>query len=445
MASRRKTVIVAGSILALAVLGAALVVRVLVNPDRYRVQVISFLEKATGKQIEIGHIGVNWIPLSVRIDNLGVRNAKPFPAAYVLKTARVDASLDARELLHRRVVIKSLVLHDPVINVISDPDGLWNFENPPSPTQKRAPSFALGVISLVVIENGEVFGSSLIDPADRPGPVVLEVHGLGGQLEQLNFDAFLGSSSSKVAHGDMAAASLRFGSVTATKVKCKLQLQAREVSIDHVKADLYGGVAEGALSFNLSGKTPTFKTDARLNRVNLDHLLLAAFPSAHGKIMGTMEGDIKLAGPIEHTFEPLAAMHGTGHVTVRNGRAPTLMLNQNLMKLTHFNNLGPAKEDASSFASISADMELTHQRISSKNVDVDGYGLDVDAAGMISVSGSDDLAYEGIAAITTKQGFFTTLAARISGATVKDGKISFPFRVSGTVANPIFTKGRKEH
>jgi len=421
-----------------------LVVPVLVNPDRYRAQVISFLEKATGKQIEIGHIGVNWIPLSIRIDNLGVRNPKPFPAGDVLKTARIDASLDAGELLHRRVVIKSLVLHDPVINVISDPDGLWNFENPPSPTQKRAPSFALGVISLVVIESGELFGSSLIDPEDRPGPVVLEAHGLGARLEQLNFDAFLGSSSSAVAHGDMAASSLRFGSIAATKVKCKLRLQAREVLIGDVKAELYGGVAQGDLSFNLSGKTPTFQADARLNRVNVDHLLLAAFRSAHGKIMGTMEGDVKLAGPIEHTFEPLAAMHGTGHVTVRNGKAPTLMLNQNLMKLAHFNNLGPAKEDASSFAFISAEMELAHQRISSKKIDVDGYGVDVDGAGTISVSGSDDLAFAGIAAITTKQGFFTNIAARLSGATVKDGKISFPFRVSGTVANPTFTKGKKE-
>jgi uncharacterized protein involved in outer membrane biogenesis len=53
-----------------------------------------------------------------------------FPRGYVVHVARIDAGLDAAALLHRQVVIKSLVLDNPVINLISDPDGPWNFENP---------------------------------------------------------------------------------------------------------------------------------------------------------------------------------------------------------------------------------------------------------------------------------------------------------------------------
>jgi len=29
----------------------------------------------------------------------------------------------------------------------------------------------------------------------------------------------------------------------------------------------------------------------------------------------------------------------------------------------------------------------------------------------------------------------------LSGATVTDGKLTFPFRISGTIKNPIFSKG----
>jgi hypothetical protein len=96
-------------------------------------------------------------------------------------------------------------------------------------------------------------------------------------------------------------------------------------------------------------------------------------------------------------------------VTVRNGKVPSLKLNANLMKLARFNDLGPAKDDPSSFNLITTDLELANQRISSRVIDIDGYGVDVDGSGSVSVSGSDDLDYRGLAEITTKEGFFRQL------------------------------------
>jgi uncharacterized protein involved in outer membrane biogenesis len=442
MAIRRKLIIVVPVIVAAAIGAVALLLPVIANPDRYRPDLISYLETKTGKQIEVGHIGINWIPLSIRLDNFGVRNPKPFPSGYFLKAARMDAAIDVAALLHRQIVIKSMALRDPIINVISDPDGLWNFENLPSKgSQERVPIFALGVISRVEIAGGQLFASSLIDPYDRPGPVVFEVHNLAATLEQVDFDAFIGSASSVVAQGDMKAGLLRLGPVEAKDLDSKLRLQARHVVFMDVKAEVYGGSAAGDLSFDLSGKNVTFKTNARLSGISVAHLL-AAFPSAGGKMTGKMEGDVKLAGEIEHSLRPLVGIHGAGHVTVRNGQVPSLKLNANLMKLAHFNDLGPAKNDPSSFNLITTDLELADQRISSRVIDIDGYGVDIDGWGSVSVSGSDELNYHGLAEITTKQGFFTNTIARLSGATLKDGKLEFPFRISGTIENPVFSKGK---
>jgi hypothetical protein len=112
------------------------------------------------------------------------------------------------------------------------------------------------------------------------------------------------------------------------------------------------------------------------------------------------------------------------------------------MKLAHFNDLGPAKNDPSSFNLITTDLELADQRISSKVIDIDGYGVDVEGSGSVSVSGSDELNYRGLAEITTKEGFFTNTVARLSGASLKDGKLQFPFRVGGTIDSPVFSKGK---
>jgi hypothetical protein len=151
---------------------------------------------------------------------------------------------------------------------------------------------------------------------------------------------------------------------------------------------------------------------------------------------------VKLSGVIAHTDRPLAQIRGVGHVTVRNGQVPSLKLNANLMKMAHFNDLGPAKDDPSSFNLITTDLELANQRISSKVIDIDGYGVDVDGSGSVSLTGSDELDYRGLAEITTKESFFTNTVARFSGATLKDGKLQFPFRIGGTIDNPVFTKGK---
>ena len=86
---------------------------------------------------------------------------------------------------------------------------------------------------------------------------------------------------------------------------------------------------------------------------------------------------------------------------------------------------------------------MDHERISSKVIDIDGYGVDIDGSGSVSLSGSDDLNYQGVAEIVSKQGFVTNLFARLAGGTLKDGKLSFPFHIGGTIDNPVFAKGSK--
>jgi hypothetical protein len=342
--------------------------------------------------------------------------------------------------LHRKVVVRSLVMEEPEINLVSDPDGPWNFENPQLKNSKN--TFPLGIIDKVVIERGQLVASNLL-PSDAAGPVFLEAHDITSELDRVDLAAIINPASSSLnGQGNWKANRLRFGAVETTNVSSKFRLESREVFFTDLKADAYSGKATGDFSVSLAKKNASFKADARMSGINMTHLL-AAFREARERMTGKLEGELKLAGEIEHTMSPLAGMHGTGHVKVTNGRVPTLMLNSNLMKLMHFNDLGPAKENPSSFSSISTDLELANLRITSKVIDIDGYGVDVDGSGSVSVSGSDELSYQGVAEITTKQGFLTNTFARFAGAKLKDGKLSFPFRIGGTIENPKFSKGTK--
>src|SRR5256885_2418424 len=162
---RRTTLIVAGGVVAILLLALILVVPAVINVDRYRPQLISYLQEKTGKQVEIGRLALTFFPVTIHIDHIGVRNPPIFPAGYVLQVARIDAELGLGALLQRQLVIKSLVVEDAVLNLTSDPDGPWNFENPQSKVSKAV---SLGPISILNIKRATVIASNLL-PSDAAG------------------------------------------------------------------------------------------------------------------------------------------------------------------------------------------------------------------------------------------------------------------------------------
>jgi uncharacterized protein involved in outer membrane biogenesis len=442
MTTRRRIVVTLIAVVACILITAIFLAPVFLNLDHYRPQIISYFEQSTGKKVEIERLAISFFPqTTIHIQNFGVKSPPLFPPSYILKVPQADVVVDFWPLLRRNIVIRSLVLQDPVINLISDPDGPWNFENPQTQNSKNL--FPLGIIDKMVMNHGQLIVSNLL-PSDAQGPVFLEAHDIYSELDHVDLAAIVNPASPSLAgQGNWRAARLRFGAVETTNVHAKFRLESKEVAFTGVQADAYSGKAAGDFSVSFAKPTASFKAEARVNGINMTHLL-AAFHEVRGRITGILAGDLKLLGDIEHTNNPLAHVRGAGHVKVANGEVPSLALNANLMKLAHFNNLGPAKDNPASFSSIATDLELENLRITSKVIDIDGYGVDVDGSGSVSVSGSDELNYQGVATITTKQGFFTNTFARFEGAKMVDGKLTFPFRIEGKIEAPKFTKGSKQ-
>ncbi len=226
---------------------------------------IPYLQEKTGKQVEIGRLALTFFPLTIRIDQIGVKNPRIFPAGYVVQVARVDAELNFGALLHRQVVIKSLVLEDPILNLTSDPDGPWNFESTQSKVSENATP--LNPIPSVKIRRGALIASNLL-PSDAAGPIFFEAHEIFCELEQVNLAGIINPSSSSMdGQGSLKAGLLRFGAIEVRNLESKLRLESRQVSFTDVKAEVYGGIAVGGLTFDLSGKNANFTTNARLGGI----------------------------------------------------------------------------------------------------------------------------------------------------------------------------------
>jgi hypothetical protein len=404
------------------------------HPDRYVPEAVAYLQKKTGLQIEIQHVSVRLLPLSVRLYGVAIKNPKPFPPGYFLQTPEVDAAIPWKSLLHGQLAIRSLVLEKPVIHLISDPDGLWNFQNPSS--KNTAPArFSMGTISSLQIKNGTLYGSGLIDPSDAPGPVVFTAENFSGGLQQLNGDASKNPSPKASIVGSLTVGRVIFGRIQLREIHSHVQIEPAQFTFKNFTAKTYRGNAAGDFSFDFSGIQTRFNTDLRVSGVGINYLL-AEFEAGQPKITGMMEADMKLDGIIEHSANPLSGIHGTGHFNIRKGEITALNGNKSMAQMVRFRDPGTSSLPMSAFSSFSGDLDLDRQRIVSRQINVDFYGIDVDGSGSVDELNSQ-LDYKGNATVETKQGFFVSTFARMfKGADSQHGRLVFPMRVTGTLNNP---------
>jgi len=455
------------------VLALVIVVPLLVDVDHYRPQVVAHVEEATGKPAQIGHLSLSIFPnVSIRVDDFKLGNPRGFPSGDFVDVRRINAVVDAAALWDRQVVIKSLELDDPSINLLSDARGHWNFENPPKQPVVRQtsagdkPLFTLGVIAEVIVRGGHVTVSDALTPT-QAGPAYAEARGVSSQLQQVDLNAFTASASGTpqggtrlpllaepastwgatilyaaepsqpAAEGTLSADVLRFQKIQATSVKSKLRLFAKQVFFDDLNFNFCGGRAVGDLELNFGGPNLRYATSARLSSVDMAKLL-DAFPDLKGKMTGKMDGNAKISGEVPRTQEPLAGVRGTGQATIRNGQLPSLQLNKNLLLLARLSNLGPASGDPSSFSSLAADFNIADQKITSNKITLAGNGVDVDGSGTLGVAGAGSLDYQGVASIASGQSAVGNLLASLTGAKQEGGKLKFPFALAGTLENPKF-------
>ena len=236
--------------------------------------------------------------------------------------------------------------------------------------------------------------------------------------------------------GNLQADALRFGPIETSHVQSKLRLLSGQDFFDDLRFDAYDGHATGNLVFN-GGARLLFHANLRLTGLDVAKLL-AGIPQGAGKITGKMEGNFDVAGEVSRYAASLAEVTGSGQVTLREGRLPTLRLDENLIQLARIGGLGPGSGDPAAFSLFSADLSLADQRITSRKIAVVGNGINIEGSGTLNLASADSLDYRGTAKIAAKQNPLTSVIAGLSGATYANGQLSFPFVLSGNVRNPRF-------
>ena len=152
----RKKVIIVFGVLAILVLAALLAAPSFIDVNHYRPQIEAKLRDRLGREVSLGPMRLSLIPLAFRVENAVIaedpafRTGRPFAQ---VQTLFVRPELFP--LLHRQVQIKSLQLDSPVVELVRNQQGTWNFSTlTPGSQQTHEP----GAFSLdrLQIYNGQI-------------------------------------------------------------------------------------------------------------------------------------------------------------------------------------------------------------------------------------------------------------------------------------------------
>jgi hypothetical protein len=281
-------------------------------------------------------------------------------------------------------------------------------------------------------------------PSGEAGPAFVEADGVSSQLRRFDLNALRAGSDAQnpqralVTVGTFEVNTLHVTNLVVTNAKSNLRLFSDQVLLDGLEFRCYDGSGGGNLAFAFGSRTTRYRTQANLRGVNVAKLL-DAFPDVRGKMTGALEGHVELNGEVSHSPDPLAGMGGAGQLTVRAGRLPTLQLNANLLQLFRVAKMGPASGDPYSFSSIAVDFIIANNRIQTTKGNIVGNGVAIDATGSLGLAGNGSLDYQGVARLATSDNALTSILGGLTGATLKGGKMTFPFSLKGTLKNPQFT------
>ncbi len=481
MSRRKKLALAALITLALILIAVAIIVPRLVNLDRYRPQVVANIERGTGRSVEIGRLSLSILPvIAVRADNIAIGNPPGFPEGHLLDIERVDAELDARALLYRQVVVRSMEFDHPSVNLIVTGDGRWNTESPARAVVRPAawspqPAPSSETIAKIRFERGRVTVSNALpsgtveSPSFEADDVGVELDGVNPEALGLNLaPASIGSRrptapmltaalfrppllqagigaavvsppGAIAAYGTFSAKSARFEGAQAGDLKSQIELYSGGLTLRQFNMQLAGGHVSGDFAWNSVARPARYGVQTALAGIDLARLL-ASFPGASNKITGTLDGQLELTGLNVASADPLANKEGDGKIVVRNGTLPTLQLDRNLMELMkNLLRVRPESGDASSFQSISADLEISGGEIHSRQITIVGNGMDIEASGALALAGEGRLDYQGVSKMAARRNGFEGIVAGLLGSKVSaNGTIDVPFTITGTVDRPRF-------
>ena len=121
----RKSLLVLAAIIVLVLVGVSIFLLTL-DPNRYRGYIVDRLSQTLGRPVEAADVDLEWVPLSLTLNEITVAESADFEGEYILSAQAIGIQVTLLSLLTGDPVVSEFQVERPTIYLREDSSGQWN-------------------------------------------------------------------------------------------------------------------------------------------------------------------------------------------------------------------------------------------------------------------------------------------------------------------------------
>lgn len=491
-------------VLVVLVVGLALVLPFLVDLNKYQDQYKPLIEDALNRKVQLKDIRLAiWPGIGARVEGFTVLDDPAFGSSPFASLSSLDVGVKLTPLLKGKVEVEDITLHQPVITVIKNKNGVLNVSTlgrkgvplPEKPSRAPIPSTEgpLKILALLAVDRVSIDGGkltyrdlssaqpteyvlqdmelllgdvrlgripnlhflSLVQPLGMP----VKVDGAFGPLretmdiEAINLDIGVGKTDFTIT-GNAAGndASIYITSpvintenlpialplkrpVDIKKLQIAAEVRGQEVMLSSLSFQLFDGRTKGQGKLIAGSDAPPFKGGVTVQGLQLGPALNAVAETPIS-VSGTADGDLTLQGKGFSMPDLTKALEGTGHLAVKDGKIEGVNLLQEVISILKIGGISLGDAKATAFSTIETDLAVKQGIINVQRLLMDSHDFQATGGGTIGFDQWLNL----LVNLTLSQ----DLSQKLAGASpvvkfaMKDGRLSLPLMITGTVQAPSY-------
>ncbi len=202
--------------------------------------------------------------------------------------------------------------------------------------------------------------------------------------------------SEMIARGHINVEKITTKPYTVGPANVEIRVYTDRAELWPISIGMYGGTLQISSRVDRATDPPRFTANVQMRNLDVAKVL-AATPSANGKMGGTGELDLQLLGNLSNEWKK--TLSGTGKFAVRNGHLPGVNLNSIAGSLAKLAGVG----GDTPFTVLEGDINIAGQRVTSKQIHLDSTSGVVNLQGSVGMDSSLD--YQGTAALNPTAAF----------------------------------------
>jgi uncharacterized protein involved in outer membrane biogenesis len=247
---------------------AALVLALIVfalsfNINSYKLRIETAASVASGLDVKIrGHMGLSFLPLAISAKD--IRFAEK--GVEILSIEDLKLGVELMPLLKKQLKVTRCELFKPVLNIVKDAEGKYNFEGAERKPPEGRPRSAFSLNELKLAKG-------VLVHLDRKSGEKTEFTDFNMALKDLSVAYDSEAIRRNIAFtGNMDCREMRKGELRVENISSPVKAENGVIYLSSLTMDIFGSKAEGDITANKSGADASYKINLKIPKLDFEKL-----------------------------------------------------------------------------------------------------------------------------------------------------------------------------